>query len=101
MSLARKVEIARELKKRERLNKLDYYDPYPFHCKKFSTCNAPICPLDPDWAKRAMIRNEGICYYLKDAVRGRFSCTYPEQWDSGVVGPILDKHPHIGSRILR
>jgi len=48
-----------------------------------------------------MIRNEGICYYLKDAVRGRFSCTYPEQWDVGVVGAILEQHPHIGTRILR
>ena len=40
--LARKVEIARELKKRERLNKLDTYDPYPFQERFHSTgseCN--------------------------------------------------------------
>ena len=28
--LARQVEIARELKRRERFNRLDYYDPYPY-----------------------------------------------------------------------
>ena len=40
--LVRKVEIARELKKRERLNKLDIYDPYPFQERFHSTgreCN--------------------------------------------------------------
>ena len=42
MNLVRKVEIARELKKRERLNKLDLYDPYPFQERFHSTgreCN--------------------------------------------------------------
>ena len=30
MTVHRKVEILRELRKRERYNKLDYYDPYPY-----------------------------------------------------------------------
>ena len=30
MTVQRKVEILRELRKRERYNKLDYYDPYPY-----------------------------------------------------------------------
>ena len=73
----------------------------PTDCGRFSRCDAPICPLDGDWGQRVMIRNEAICKYLKDALRGRFPCTYPEGWDSGVAEAILSKYPHIGTRILR
>ena len=42
MTVQRKVEILRELRKRERYNKLDYYDPYPYQ-RNFhdtgSSCN--------------------------------------------------------------
>jgi len=48
-----------------------------------------------------MIRNEAICKYLKDGLRGLFPCTYPKGWDSGVAEAILTKHPHAGTRILR
>jgi hypothetical protein len=73
----------------------------PSDCDRFSKCDAPICPLDGNWEDRVMIQNEAICRYLKDALRGRFLCTYPDNWDSGVVGAILDKYPHVGTRILR
>ena len=37
MSLERKVEILRELKKRERFNVIDAFDPYPFQINFFET----------------------------------------------------------------
>jgi len=71
----------------------------PEDCPKFEPCHAPICPLDPDWQDRHMIRSEAICRYIKYALRGSYTCTYPEHWDLEVVGAILDKHPHISTRI--
>jgi hypothetical protein len=36
----------------------------PNTCPKFDNCSAPICPLDPDWHTRRMLRDERVCYYL-------------------------------------
>lgn len=38
-------------------------------CPKFHTCNAPVCPLDKDWRKRANDINDSICYYLIESVK--------------------------------
>ena len=35
-----------------------------YACTKFESCNAPICPLDPDWRDRSHIDAERICFYL-------------------------------------
>ena len=36
----------------------------PHLCDKYSSCNANICPLDPDWRDRTYIKGEAICFYL-------------------------------------
>ena len=33
-------------------------------CPKFDTCNAPICPLDPERAKRSYLKGEPICLFM-------------------------------------
>ena len=38
-------------------------------CPKFHTCNAPICPLDKDWGKRANQIDDSTCYYLIESVK--------------------------------
>ena len=38
-------------------------------CRKFHTCNSPICPLDKDWRKRVNDINDSICYYLIESVK--------------------------------
>lgn len=35
-------------------------------CPKFDSCSAPICPLDPDWSERKHIKDEPVCYYLRE-----------------------------------
>ncbi len=69
-------------------------------CVKFEQCNAPICPLDPDWGERVWYGNEGICRYIRYRVQGRKTVSYPELWDSRVVGGILDRFPRMRQRIL-
>ena len=45
-------------------------------CPKFSQCNAPVCPLDPEWKKRKHFSEDKCCYYLLEAAKidakGRF-----------------------------
>jgi hypothetical protein len=38
-------------------------------CPKYSKCNAPLCPLDPDMFKRTMLCSDAVCYYLTEAVK--------------------------------
>jgi hypothetical protein len=40
-----------------------------YDCPKFSKCSAPLCPLDPDWKKRSMTKDERVCFYLREAVK--------------------------------
>lgn len=39
----------------------------PNQCPRFNKCSAPLCPLDPSWRKRTMLRDEHMCYYLSEA----------------------------------
>jgi hypothetical protein len=39
----------------------------PKQCPKYSKCSAPICPLDPDWEKRVMQKDDRTCFYLNEA----------------------------------
>ena len=36
-------------------------------CPKFNQCNAPICPLDPEWKKRKHISGDKCCAYLLES----------------------------------
>lgn len=38
-------------------------------CPRYNTCSIPICPLDPDWAKRTMLSNEPTCPWLTESVK--------------------------------
>lgn len=45
-------------------------------CPKWEKCNAPLCPLDPDWQKTRHLKGEPVCHWLrmyaKQPVEGRF-----------------------------
>jgi hypothetical protein len=38
-------------------------------CPKFEACNAPICPLDPDWRKRTHLGGDALCFYAGEYVK--------------------------------
>ena len=38
----------------------------PENCPKWMSCNAPICPLDPDWRRRRHVAGERICLWLRE-----------------------------------
>lgn len=38
-------------------------------CPHFDCCNAPLCPLDPAMESRVFLRDEPICFYMREAVK--------------------------------
>jgi hypothetical protein len=38
-------------------------------CPRFNHCSAPLCPIDPVWRKRAMLKNERVCHYLTEVCK--------------------------------
>src|SRR5690242_10536270 len=36
----------------------------PEDCPRFQTCNAVICPVDPQWPWAAHLKGERVCFYL-------------------------------------
>jgi hypothetical protein len=44
-------------------------DTKPESCPKFLKCYSPICPLDPDWRKRVLLREDPTCFYLTESVK--------------------------------
>lgn len=38
-------------------------------CPKFSTCNAPVCPLNEKWRMTRHLPGEAVCLYLREAAK--------------------------------
>jgi hypothetical protein len=38
-------------------------------CPKFTSCSAPVCPLDPGWRERTQMDSEPVCLYLLELVK--------------------------------
>lgn len=41
----------------------------PESCPKFHGCNAPICPLDPEWRLRKHLDGEPVCLWLRELAK--------------------------------
>ncbi len=52
-------------------------------CPRFDSCNAPICPLDPNWQCARQLPGEGVCFWLREAVKqggiARIACAATEE----------------------
>ena len=54
-------------------------------CPKFHHCNAPLCPLDPDWNKRKMIQGENLCHYLCEASKDGAMERFKQRYDKPIL----------------
>lgn len=41
----------------------------PKACPKWTTCSAPVCPLDPNHAECQTLNGEAVCPWLREAVK--------------------------------
>lgn len=48
----------------------------PRSCPKFQQCNAPLCPLDPEWQKRKHLKDEKSCLYLLESCKADAEATF-------------------------
>jgi hypothetical protein len=55
----------------------------PTDCPKWSSCSAPLCPLDPDMHARRHLRGDALCLWVrelaKDGGRQRIRGALPEE----------------------
>jgi len=61
-------------------------------CPKFNTCSAPICPLDPNWARRGMNSGQAVCVWFREIAKaGPQAQCVPEELRSQVaaVYPVI------------
>lgn len=38
-------------------------------CPRFDSCNAPVCPLDPQWPRAQHLKGEPVCGLLSELVK--------------------------------
>lgn len=61
----------------------------PADCPKYLSCNASICPLDPDWHKRKMTCADGTCAWFREQAKaGPEAIAVPEEL-RGTVAQVL------------
>ena len=77
-------------------------------CPKWDSCNAPLCPLDPDILKRLYLRGEAICFYMHEYVKPnsyeQFKLSHSgEIYEaiSDVIKEALSTHGYIKRRLER
>lgn len=72
-----------------------------YDCPKFDKCSAPLCPLDPDWKKRSMTKDDRVCFYLREAVKEgaqeRFQGGIAEEIYFQAAGLLPEMLSHSGS----
>jgi len=71
-------------------------------CARFDSCSAPICPLDPDWAKRDMLPGDGTCTWLLEIAKAGPESQYvPENIRQDIAEMLPRLLPAVGLAPLR
>ena len=65
----------------------------PQHCTKHSKCSAPLCPLDPDWEKRKMIKDDRVCFYLAEASKPGAEARFESRKDKAIYLVVRARMP--------
>jgi hypothetical protein len=37
-------------------------------CPRYSSCSAPLCPLDHEWHRRSFVKADSICHWQREAL---------------------------------
>ena len=77
-----------------------------FVCPRFNYCSAPLCPIDPDWRKRTMLKNERVCHYLTEVTKDGAFDRYIHRRDADLylkasqeIGSMREAFPVLGKRL--
>ena len=64
-------------------------------CPKFHACNAPICPLDPNWRNAKHLKGEGVCFYLIESKKVGAEALFRGRGLEELYRPIVEATPDI------
>ena len=77
-------------------------------CPRFEYCSAPLCPLDPLWRERTMLKNERVCHYLSEASKPEAHERYRDRPDahlydhaSSQMKEMREQFPELDKRLDR
>jgi hypothetical protein len=77
-------------------------------CPKYKSCSAPVCPLDPAWARRLNNNEDPTCFYLCESVKDGSQALFQgagleELYEAihSVTPAIVDRHPRIKNALER
>lgn len=70
-------------------------------CPRWEGCSVPICPLDPNWERRIMTRDDPVCFYLIEASKIDSEANFRGVGREDLYRLISDVLPTIYSRFLR
>ena len=62
-------------------------------CQRFDYCNAPICPLDPDWTRSQHLEGEPVCGLLCELVKSGGEARLRAYVPSEVVQTLAEVFP--------
>lgn len=64
-------------------------------CPKYQVCNAPICPLDPDWHKRKHLPADKACFYLLESAKTDSKAIFDSAGRGNLYEAIVRQAPDI------
>jgi malate/lactate dehydrogenase len=73
----------------------------PQSCPRWDKCSVSICPLDPDWNKRVLMRDDSTCYYLTESVKQGAAAIFRSRGLGELYAVIAEATPAICSRHRR
>jgi len=65
----------------------------PHQCPKHSKCSAPLCPLDPEWMKRRMLKDDRVCFYLTEASKVGAKSRFQKRKDESIFRIAFSRMP--------
>lgn len=67
-------------------------------CPKFRTCNAVLCPLDDQILQRHFLKDEALCYFLREWVKPGAAARFDEK--AGIYQEMMRRIPRLLPMLL-
>ena len=71
---------------------------FPSDCPRYDRCNAPLCPLDSDWAIRRHVGNDPVCGLALETVKQGAEARLGQYVRPEVLARVSEVMPHLARR---
>lgn len=70
----------------------------PARCSRFDSCNAPVCPLEPDWSRAQHLSGERVCGLLCELVKDGGEARLRARVPAALVNTLTEVLPRVSAR---